>query len=348
MYKFNKALFVGLGGVGQRHLRNLLSLIPDIKIGAVRSVNRTFEIGHDMQADTETNINSKYNIELFPDLISAARWQPDFAVISSPTNLHLSQATCLVEYSIPVFLEKPIASKWAGLPDLVNLSKKTKVPVMVGYMMRFHPGIQRLFKLLRERCIGDLHAAHFELGSYMPSWHNYEKYNEFYAGRSDLGGGAVLSEIHEIDLMHAMFGLPKRLMSLGGKLSKLDIDVEDTVRVLLDYRIDKRPLPISLGMSFVQRPIGRSITIWGEGGRLSWDMMAQKLIHWDEDKGEVNEFATPDYERNEMFISEISHFLGCLENDSEPATAIAKVAGSQLMAMKIKESLESGEIVAFD
>ena len=343
-----KALFLGLGGVGQRHLRNLLALRPQAKIGAVRHLNRTFEVGFDMQADPAADINRKYDIELLPGLEAAAAWKPDLAVVASPTSAHMEQTAFLVEHGIPVLLEKPIAAEWAGVSELVELSRRKKTPVMVGYMMRFHPGVQRLLQKTTERCLGNLHAAHFELGSYMPSWHNYEKYSDFYAGRSDLGGGAVLSEIHEIELMHAMFGLPQRLWSLGGKLSGLDIDVEDTVRVLLDYRVDESPLPVTLGMSFVQQPMGRSITLWGEGGKLHWDMMTQTLTHWDDAAGEPELFEFADFERNQMFVSELEHFLACLENGEEPLTSLQRVSGSQLMAAKIKESLGSGGIVELD
>ena len=34
-----KALFIGLGSIGQRHLRNLITLVPKVKISAVRGKN---------------------------------------------------------------------------------------------------------------------------------------------------------------------------------------------------------------------------------------------------------------------------------------------------------------------
>ncbi len=39
-----KVLFLGLGGVGQRYLRNLIQLMPDIEIAAVRHRKQLFEI----------------------------------------------------------------------------------------------------------------------------------------------------------------------------------------------------------------------------------------------------------------------------------------------------------------
>ena len=48
-----------------------------------------------------------------------------------------------------------------------------------------------------------------------------------------LGGGAILSQIHDFDYSIYLFGMPKCIYAIGGKLSELDIDVEDSVNILL-------------------------------------------------------------------------------------------------------------------
>jgi len=60
-----KVLFFGLGGIGQRHLRNLRKIQPDIQIAAFRNKGRTFEIGNDLLPDYNSDIVSKYNISTF-------------------------------------------------------------------------------------------------------------------------------------------------------------------------------------------------------------------------------------------------------------------------------------------
>ena len=39
------------------------------------------------------------------------------------------------------------------------------------------------------------------------------------AARADLGGGVILSQIHEFDDWHALFGLPRRLFAIGGHVT---------------------------------------------------------------------------------------------------------------------------------
>ena len=37
----------------------------------------------------------------------------------------------------------------------------------------------------------------------------------------------ILSQIHEMDYLYWLFGLPRRIFTLGGHLSSLEIDVEE-------------------------------------------------------------------------------------------------------------------------
>jgi predicted dehydrogenase len=342
-----KVLFLGLGGVGQRHMRNLRELVPDAEIGAVRRSGRTFEIRADMQADRSVNIMEKYRIQALPGLDEGIAWRPDLAVVASPTSAHVAQTAALAQARIPVLLEKPISAGPEGLTELLEVVSAKKTPVMVGYMMRFHPGVRRLLEWVERRAIGRLFSVQIQLSSFVPAWHPYESCTDFYAGRQALGGGAILSEIHELDLLHKMFGLPRRLWTVGGQLSDYGMDVEDTVSVLLEYEWEGAPLPVTVNMSFVQRPIGRRVDLWGAEGKIAWDFMAGELDLFHEESGKKDHFATPDFERNQMFLAELEHFIDCLAKGVQPQASLAEVIGGHRLALKIKESLERGEMLAF-
>ena len=51
-----RVLFIGLGGVGQRHMRNILKISPKSEIFAVRQTNKNFEIDNNLNVDYSTNI----------------------------------------------------------------------------------------------------------------------------------------------------------------------------------------------------------------------------------------------------------------------------------------------------
>jgi len=338
-----KALFLGLGGVGQRHLRNLIKIEPDSEIGAVRYGNRTFEIKEDLSTDKSVNIINKYRIRNFKDLDEAVSWKPDLAIISTPSHYHISPATILIQNNIPVLLEKPISHNWDGLDQLVDSAKCSDAFIMIAYMLRFHPGFQQLMDSIKGERLGKIYSAQLTLCSHMPSWHPYEKYTDFYAGRRDYGGGVILTGIHPIDLIYALFGLPVSLYSIGGKVSVYDIDVEDTVITLFDYDLAGEKFPISLSMSFVERPLEHSISIWGEKGQLYWNENPGYYRLTNEDTGDIVEHENKDFERNDMFISEMEHFLDCVELKKRPITDLLDVIEGHKMALYMKESLEKKE-----
>jgi predicted dehydrogenase len=339
-----RVLFFGLGGIGQRHLRILKKLYPNVKIGAVRVKDRQFEIGDDLQPDYGTDILLKYDISTYASLETALTFKPDFAIVANPTNLHVSTAKELLNNEVPVFLEKPISHSLEGIDKLLKLSKGRNILVAVGYMMRFHPCSLKLKDLIENKRIGRIYSINLNINSYMPGWHRYEKCNEFYAGLKSLGGGVVLTEIHELDLLTWYFGAPEKLWAVGGKLSNLDIDVEDTVGILMEQKFDGDSFPVNVTMSFVQPAPYRKMVILGEKGKIEWDITLSEINVEDKTNNSQEVFKNPGFQRNEMFVDQLNHFIKCLKERTEPITSLANVIDGHLVSLTIKDVLENGTI----
>lgn len=340
-------LFLGLGGVGQRHLRNLRHLRPEARVAAVRHVGRRFEIKPDLNADAGTDIVEKYGITVYSDMATALReFRPDCAVVASPTSAHAAQAAELLAAGIPLLLEKPACQDDAELDRLLAAQAAGGAMVMVAYMLRFNPSVVRLRRWVAERRLGKVTGIDVEANSYLPAWHPYESFKDFYAGRKDLGGGAILTEIHLVDLLGAMFGAPRRLWSVGGALSPHGLEVEDSVASLLEYQLDGRVLGATVNVSFMQRPVRHAITVKCEQGRLVWTLADNKVVAEDCGAGVVDSFTAAGFERNQMFVDELAHFLACLESGAEPESSLAQAAAGQRIANAMRRSLaEGGPIV---
>ena len=67
-------LLIGLGGVGQRHLRVLKDIDPLVNVFAVRKKNRKGEISDQMQLDDSVDIIDKYNITSCKTIKDAAEF----------------------------------------------------------------------------------------------------------------------------------------------------------------------------------------------------------------------------------------------------------------------------------
>lgn len=338
-----KALFVGLGGVGQRHLRNLLRLRPEAKVGAVRHSDRRFEIRNDLTADMSTDIVEKYGIRCFSDFAAAIAWRPDLAVVANPSALHASTAIALISAGIPVLLEKPVATNRADADALIAAARESKAPVVTGFVLEIHPASEAVLRWIVGGRIGRILSAQIACHNFLPHSHPYERWTDFYIGRKDLGGGVILSETHSIEFVHRLFGLPKRVLAVGGRLGRYESDVEDTVSVLLEYQRDGRPLPVQMHLSMVERPVERFLALNGEGGRIEWRPLEGYARVLDPEGAVVEVSPRFDGDYNDLFVEEMRRFLTELDTGEPGVCGLQATFGAQTLAFAIQESLATGQ-----
>jgi predicted dehydrogenase len=341
-----KFLVVGLGGIGQRHVRNLRTLVgseAEILAYRVRRDRRTLTdtLGIEPDIDVET----RYGLRSFTELDAALAESPDAVLVCNPSSVHLPIAIRSAEAGCSLFIEKPLSHTTDRVGELLDLVEGTRLVALVGYQMRFHPCLQRLHALLDAGAIGRIVAVRIEVGEYLPGWHPYEDYRQMYASRADLGGGVVLSQIHELDYVYWLFGMPTRVFAIGGHLTRLDLDVEDTASILLECTVDGRAIPVHVHQDYVQRPSSRTCEVIGDAGKILVDLRAQTVIVFDGSGDIAESTAYPEFHRNQLFMDEMRHFIACLEGRETPHVGIRDGARSLVMALAAKESLETRSVV---
>ena len=335
-----KILVIGLGGIGQRHVRNLRALLGDsAELIAWRTRGLTYVVTPTMGADTDRNVGETYNIRSFDSLEAALDQRPEVAFICNPSSLHVSAAKACLELGADVFIEKPLAASLEGLDDLASLASRRERIAMVGFQLRFHPCVQRLQKVVASGELGSLLAVRSTIGEYLPNWHPYEDYRQMYASRAELGGGVVLTQIHELDLLYSIFGVPSRVYALGGHCSDLEVDVEDTATSLLEVSWNGRLLPIQLHQDYLQSPPNRQTEVIGDRGRAVIDLHAQTLSVYRRNVPQPDVFVVENFERNNLFLDQTRHFLECVRTRSRPVVDIHNGIQSIRMALAIKQSI---------
>jgi predicted dehydrogenase len=268
------------------------------------------------------------------------------AFICNPTSCHVQTALACVRGGCDLFIEKPLSHDLEGISELLSEVRRGNRIVMVGYQLRFHPCFLALKRLLDESAVGAVFAARAIVGEYLPGWHPYEDYRRMYAARADLGGGVILTQIHEFDYLYALFGVPRRAFSLGGHLSGLEIDVEDVASTLMEFSVDARTVPVHLHQDYLQRPVHRSCEVFGDHGRIVMDLPSLSVALFDTD-GTVRKHQRWDgWNRNEAFMSELRHFLDCVRTRRKPVVDLNDAIASLRMALAAKQSLLTGQVVA--
>jgi predicted dehydrogenase len=225
-----------------------------------------------------------------------------------------------------------------GVERLADTVTAKGLVAMVGCQWRFHPCVRWLRGLLEAGTLGRLSHAEIDYAEYLPDWHPYEDYRASYAARAELGGGVVLTQIHDYDLAWWLFGAPRAVTAAGGHLSALEIDVEDTV----DARLDGGAVPVRIRQSIATRPPRRTIAVTGEHGSVAVDLLKGEVIS---DPGVAPAPAFADYRRNQMFVDEVRHFKTCLEGRAIPSVPLDEGIAVLRLALAVKDAIRTGRTV---
>lgn len=324
---------IGCGSIGKRHIANLKFLgVKDILAYDPQTERR--EEAARLGAATSATLD--------------ALWEnrPEVCVITAPTALHLPLALEAAERGCHLFIEKPLSHEWSGVERLIDAVGRHKLITLVGCNMRFHPGLRKVKRLLERGAIGRVIAARVEAGQYLPDWHPTEDYRKNYSARRELGGGVILDAIHEIDSVRWLAGEAAAVVCFAEKLSRLEIDTEDTAALLV--RFDSGAIG-EVHVDYVQRAYSRTCQVIGEEGTLHWDYTTGQVRWYAARDRQWKTFANPaGWQANQMYLDEMSHFLRCLVGQERAELDVPEAARVLRIALAAKASAQGGRWIALD
>jgi predicted dehydrogenase len=336
-----RVLIAGLGAIGQRHARNLRALRPDVELHAFRQRGLQYVVTESLQRDAARNVEHELGVTVHHTLDAALGARPDAVFICTPSAMHLDVALRAADAGCHLFIEKPVSHTIDGLGRLRNLVERHALVAMVGCQWRYHPCVVRLRELLVSGALGTMRRADVRYAEYLPDYHPYEDYRTSYAARADLGGGVVLTQIHDYDLAWWLFGAARSVQATGGHLSALEVDVEDTVRAQLDMVAG----PVFVSQTFAEKPPHRSVVVQGATATATLDLLTARLMV---DPPVADGLELVDYQRNDMFRAEVEDFMSCMEQRRPTRVPLADGIAVLQLALAVKESMRSGRPVALN
>lgn len=151
------------------------------------------------------------------DFFSADSLPVDGVIIGTPDHLHYEPCVRAIIKGFPVLLEKPIAQTMEECNDILNLSKKYDVPVMLCYVLRYHPYYRKIKEIIDSRELGEIvsvnHIANVGIDRTVHSyvrgfWNNTSHSNPI-----------ILSKCcHDIDIINWLIQSPIKCVSSFGSL----------------------------------------------------------------------------------------------------------------------------------
>lgn len=247
-----RVLVVGSGPAARRHAANVAALGHEPAI-----VRRA---GLDIRP-----VARELGVPAFAGLGDAAGWQPEAVIVATPPSAHAAAAEWALACDLPVLVEKPLAHAAASAQALAETARGGRL--VVGYNLRFHPALRSIERAVAAGRIGPLLAARAEVGSHLPSWHPGDDYRAGSAARMELGGGALLTLAHELDVVLWIGGPAELVAGASARVSKLELDVDDVAELVLRHRGGALS---SVHMDFLDRAYNRRSRWIGENGTLDW------------------------------------------------------------------------------
>ena len=321
-------LIVGYGSIGKRHLDN----IPELNNSKIIVLTKQKNL---------TKLE-KRGIIIVNSLKDALSHKPDIGFVTNETSLHVKTATQLANNGMHLFLEKPLSNSSIGIKKLKNIVKSKKLQTQIGCNMRFHPCIVKIKNILEKKTLGRIISVNIESSSYLPDWHPYEDYRLGYAARDDLGGGISLTCIHEIDLLYWFFDKPKKIFSMIGKFSDLQVKTDDLAVMTL---LLKNKIIGEIHLDYFQRPEFKSCKIKGTKGTLYWDSISNEVKIFDHknQKWKII-FKKQNFKKNSMYIDELKYFFNCIKHNRKTMNNLDDGIKTLDIILNAKKSSKSGKL----
>lgn len=215
-----KIIVIGPGLIGKKHIE-LIDKNADLSLCAIVAPH----------IKRYGSFAKEYNVPLYDKLETALlKEDPDAVLISSPNQYHYEQARICIEQKIPILVEKPLTSCLKEAKELVNLSKTSSVPILVGDH-RVHNALLKTAKqFINSNAFG-------KPVSFMGSAQFHKPAHYFREGewRTKIGGGPILiNMIHEVGIMRELFGEIKKVSAFSSNHIR-KFEVEDTVAINIEF-----------------------------------------------------------------------------------------------------------------
>jgi len=329
-----RILFVGGGGIGERHIRCFL------KTGKVEASLC------DVDESCVNRLQDQYPLTaIFTDFADVPLTDFDGAVIAVPAHLHVPMALQCARAELPFLVEKPLSVNLDGVEELLELIAEKNLYAAVGFVRRSETSNQKLRELALSGLIGQLMMGRFNMSQEYPKYR--PDYRDIYYAHPETGGGAILdAAAHGVNLAEWIFGEVQEVVALYDRLALTGVECEDSVIIVQRFR--KNSALVEIFINQFQKPNTCEIEIIGTAGNIRYEFSCgQTLItHCADDSNLWEELYSSSYTRDDPFIMQANDVLAGMEGNAEPPTSVAEAAANLRVLLAAKRSQHEARIIS--
>lgn len=308
-------LVVGLGSMGKRRARLIKGMDAAHVVTGVDSTSSRRLEAEGLGLETYSSIE---------EALGAARYDAAF-VCTAPLS-HAAIIHQLLDAGLPVFTELNLVP--SGYEELAAKAEEKALPLFISSTMLYRGETNYIAQQVAD--FGKPVSYTYHIGQYLPDWHPWENYKNFFVGDSRTSG---IREILAIDLpwLVEAFGPVAALHTEQTRMSGLEIDYPDTCCLLLRH---ENGVLGNLVVDVVSPKAVRNFEVFGEGLHLFWEGNPKSLYRYDaicKDKIAVDTYTEFEqdarYSDNiveNAYVDEIANFFGVLQGEQTPRWSLEK------------------------
>ena len=282
-------IVIGLGSMGKRRIR-LMREHKEVEL-----------FGIDSQESRCAEVKEKFGITCYNSIDEACKVQNiDAAIISTSPLSHASIIKECLEHNLHVFTEINLVQD--GYNENIALAKEKGKVLFLSSTFLYRKETQTIIEKVHEAKCPLNYIYH--VGQYLPDWHPWESYNNYFIGNPKTNG---CREIMAIDLpwIVTAFSAIKDVKVIKSKNTELNIKYNDNYLLMLVHENGTKGV---FAVDVVSRKPYRHIDVYGEHLQLSWNGTADSLNQYDiENKQDINislEDASEHIEGYAAFVTE--------------------------------------------
>lgn len=256
------AIVVGLGSMGKRRIRLMRQLDPEIQI-----------IGVDNRCDRRVELEKAYHILCVPCLEQALAKECDIAFICTAPLAHANLISQCLRRKLHVFTEINLVDDL--YEENMKLAAENNCVLFLSSTFLYREEIRFIMQKVRQS--DSLLSYTYHVGQYLPDWHPWEDYMQYFVGDDRTNG---CREIMAIDFpwLYKTFGRIVSCSVKKNKKTKLKTTYDDSYLLLVEH---DSGIQGTIMIDVVSRKAVRNLEIYGEDLYITWDGTANGLKQYN-------------------------------------------------------------------
>lgn len=250
---------IGLGSMGKRRIRLMKAMKLPVDI-----------IGIDNKRDRCHAVKSEFDIECYSSLEEAEEHKTiECAFICTSPLAHGNLIRLCLEHGYHIFTEINLVSD--QYDENITLAQEKGLTIFLSSTPIYRDEMRKITEAVKASHSNVSYIYH--VGQYLPDWHPWEQYQDFFVGNSRTNGCREIFAI-ELPWMTKAFGEIENVHVLSYKLTGLDIHYKDTYLVQLSHANGNKGI---FAVDVVCRKPVRRLEVYNEDLYIEWEGTPQTL-----------------------------------------------------------------------